>query len=59
MGIDTVTAFAIIAAVVALGAVAAVQEIRMRRWDPAFFRKGVLGMKETSSIVAGMETGFQ
>jgi hypothetical protein len=47
-----VTAFAILGALVALGAVAAVQEIRMRRWDPAFFRKGVLGMKETSPIPA-------
>jgi hypothetical protein len=45
-----VTEIAIVLFLVGLGAVAAVQEIRTRRWDPDFFRGGVTALKGTVSV---------
>jgi hypothetical protein len=53
------TELAIIVGLVALGAVTAAQEIRIRRWDPDFFRRGVLALRTRSPLaVAPAELSF-
>jgi hypothetical protein len=46
------TELAIIVSLVGLGVIAAVQEIRLRRWDPDFFRRGLRAVKQTATISA-------